>query len=73
MTLKDITVKQVLDNPEAYDVLKELAPNLVKLPVLKLLTKKNCGEIFDRVVNKKLLPKETADEIARRIEEIFNR
>lgn len=73
MTLNDLTVKQVLDNAEAYAVLQELAPNLVKLPVLKLLTKKNCGEIFDRVVNKKLLPKETADEIARRIVAVFDK
>lgn len=72
MTLKDLTVKEVLDNPQAVAVLNELAPSLMKLPVLKLLTKKNCGEIFDRVVNKKLLPKETADEIARRIEALYN-
>ncbi len=72
ITLKDLTVKEVLDNPKAYAVLEELAPKLVKMPVLKLLTKKNCGEIFDRVVNKKLLPKETADEIARRIEVLYN-
>ena len=72
MTLKDLTVKQVLDNPDAVAVLNELAPALMKLPVLKLLTKKNCGEIFDRVVSKKLLPKETAEEIARRIEALYN-
>ena len=72
MTLKDLTVKEVLDNPEAVAVLNEMAPSLMKLPVLKLLTKKNCGEIFDRVVNKKLLPKETAEEIARRIEALYN-
>ena len=72
MNLKDLTVKEVLDNPEAVAVLNEMAPSLMKLPVLKLLTKKNCGEIFDRVVNKKLLPKETAEEIARRIEALYN-
>ena len=72
VTLKDLTVKQVLDNPDAVAILNEEAPSLMKLPVLKLLTKKNCGEIFDRVVNKKLLPKETADEIARRIEALYN-
>ena len=72
MTLKDLTVKEVLDNPEAVAVLNEMAPSLMKLPVLKLLTKKNCGEIFDRVVNKKLLPRETAEEIARKIEALYN-
>ena len=72
VTLKDLTVKQVLDNPDAVAILNEEAPSLMKVPGLKLLAKKSCGEIFDRVVNKKLLPRENAERIAQRIEALYN-
>lgn len=72
MTLSDLTVKEVLDNPKAVAVLNEMAPTLMKVPGLKLLGKKKCSDIFDQVVSKKLLPKEEAEEIAKKIEALYN-
>ena len=49
MDFRKLTVKELLDNPDTAAVIKELAPQLLKYPI-KLLGKKKCGEIFDKVV-----------------------
>ena len=49
MDFRNLTVKELFDNPDTAAVIKELAPQLLKYPI-KLLGKKKCGEIFDKVV-----------------------
>ena len=70
MTFRNLTVKECFDNPKTAAVVKELAPNLLKYPI-KLFNKKSCGEIFDLVVSKKILPKDVADKIEAEINKVL--
>ena len=70
MTFRQLTVKECFDNPKTAAVVKELAPNLLKYPI-KLFNKKTCGEIFDLVVSKKLLPEDKAKAIEAEINKIL--
>ncbi|MER2152067.1 MAG: hypothetical protein ABS901_08380 [Candidatus Limivicinus sp.] len=62
MDFRSMTVKECFDNPKCVEIIKAKAPNLMKYPI-KLFNKKTCGEIFDRVVSKKILPESVAKEI----------
>ncbi|MBO6014673.1 MAG: hypothetical protein J6P48_04310 [Oscillospiraceae bacterium] len=66
MDFRSTTVKDVFANEKAAAIIKELAPNLMKYPI-KLFNKKTCGEIFDLVVSKKIVPEDVAKEIESRI------
>jgi hypothetical protein len=66
MDFRSTTVKDVFANEKAAAIIKELAPNLMKYPI-KLFNKKTCGEIFDLVVSKKIVPESVAKEIESRI------
>ncbi|MBR3293946.1 MAG: hypothetical protein IKI69_05940 [Oscillospiraceae bacterium] len=68
MDFRSLTVKECFDNPKTAAIVKELAPSLTKYPI-KLFNRKNCGEIFDLVVSKKILPA----EVAKKIEEEINK
>ncbi len=70
MDFRSLTVKECFDNPKTAAIVKELAPNLTKYPI-KLFNKKSCGEIFDLVVSKKILPKETAEKIEAEINKVL--
>ncbi|MBQ5977550.1 MAG: hypothetical protein IJL51_05395 [Oscillospiraceae bacterium] len=70
MTFRNLTVKECFDNPKTAAVVKELAPNLLKYPI-KLFNKKSCGEIFDLVVSKKILPADTAKKIEEEINKLL--
>ncbi len=70
MNFRSLTVKECFDNPKTAAVVKELAPNLMKYPI-KLFNKKSCGEIFDLVVSKKILPAETAKKIEEEINKLL--
>ena len=70
MTFRNLTVKECFDNPKTAAVVKELAPNLMKYPI-KLFNKKSCGEIFDLVVSKKILPADTAKKIEAEINKLL--
>ena len=62
MNFRSMTVKECFDNPKCVAIIKEKAPNLMKYPI-KLFNKKTCGEIFDLVVSKKIVPENVAKEI----------
>ena len=66
MDFSSTKVKELFANEKASAVVKELAPNLMKYPI-KLFNNKTCGEIFDLVVSKKILPESVAKEIEARI------
>lgn len=68
MNFRNLTVKECFDNPKCVEIIKQYAPNLTKYPV-KLFSKKTCGEIFDLVVSKKLVP----EDKARAIEEAISK
>ena len=68
MTFRNLTVKECFDNPKTAAVVNELAPKLKNYPV-RLFNKKTCGEIFDLVVSKKIIP----IDVARKIEEEINK
>ena len=70
MNFRSMTVKECFDNPACTAIIKEKAPNLMKYPI-KLFNKKTCGEIFDLVVSKKIVPEEAAKAIESKINAIL--
>ena len=70
MDFRSTTVKDMFDNPKAVEIMKELAPQLFKFPRFAI-NKKTCGEIFDLVVSKKIVPENVAREIEARINAIL--
>ena len=70
MDFRSLTVKECFDNPKAVAIIKELAPSLMNYPI-KLFGKKSCGEIFDLVVSKKILPEDVAKQIETSINAIL--
>lgn len=67
MNFRSLTVKEAFDNPTVKKIILDNAPSLGKYPI-KLFNKKTCGEIFDLVVSKKILP----EEVAKKIEAAIN-
>ena len=70
MDFRSLTVKELFDNEKTAAVIKELAPQLLKYPV-KMFNKKSCGEIFDLVVSKKIVPEDVAKTIETKINELL--
>ena len=66
MDFRSTTVKDMFANEKAAALIKELAPQLMTYPI-KLFNKKTCGEIFDLVVSKKIVPEAVAKQIEDRI------
>ena len=66
MDFRSTKVKDLFADPQKAAIVKELAPNLMKYPI-KLFNNKTCGEIFDLVVSKKIVPENVAKEIETRI------
>ncbi len=67
MNFRSLTVKEAFDNPTVKKIILDNAPNLGKYTI-KLFNKKTCGEIFDLVVSKKLVP----EDVAKKIEAAIN-
>ncbi len=67
MNFRTMTVKEAFSNPTVKQIILDNAPNLGKYPIA-LFNKKTCGEIFDLVVSKKLVP----EDVAKKIEEAIN-
>ena len=72
MNFRSLTVKEAFDNPTVKKIILDNAPNLAKYPI-KLFNKKTCGEIFDLVVSKKLVPEDVAKKIEAAINALRNR
>ena len=70
MDFRSTLVKDLFDNPKAVAIMKELAPQLLKFPRFAI-NKKTCGEIFDLVVSKKIVPENIAREIEAKINAIL--
>ncbi len=68
MTFRELKVKDVFGNPQYKAILEKYAPSIAKNPAAKLMGKKSCGEVFDLVVSKGLVP----EDQARKIEEEIN-
>ena len=69
MDFRTMTVKECFDNAQCTAIIKAKAPNLMKYPI-KLFNKKTCGEIFDLVVSKKIVPENAAKEIEAEINKL---
>lgn len=67
MNFRTMTVKEAFSNPTVKKIILDNAPNLGKYPIA-LFNKKTCGEIFDLVVSKKLVP----EDVAKKIEAAIN-
>ena len=67
MEFKKMTVKDCFSNPQCVAIIEQYAPALMKFPRFAI-NKKTCGEIFDLVVSKKILPLETAKKVQEAIE-----
>ena len=70
MTFRELTVKECFDNPKTAAIVKQYAPNLLKYPI-KLFNKKRCGEIFDLVVSKNIVPADKAKKIEEEINKLL--
>ena len=68
MDFRSLTVKDCFANPKCKAVIEQYAPQLMKYPI-KLFNKKSCGEIFDLVVSKKIVPADIAKTIESKINE----
>ena len=68
MDFRTMTVKECFDNAQCTAIIKAKAPNLI-YPI-KLCNKKTCGEIFDLVVSKKIVPENAAKEIEAEINKL---
>ena len=67
MDFRSTKVKDFFANEQAAALVKEYAPNLMKYPI-KLFNNKTCGDIFDLVVKKGIVPADAA----KKIEDGFN-
>ena len=70
MDFRSTTVKDMFANPQAVAIIQEYAPQIMKYPI-KLFNKKTCGEIFDLVVSKKIVPEDVAKQVEAKINEIL--
>ena len=70
MDFRHMTVKECFANPACKAIIQEYAPQIMKYPI-KLFNKKTCGEIFDLVVSKKIVPEDVAKTIEAKINEIL--
>ena len=70
MTFRELTVKELFDNPQTAAVIKELAPQLLKYPI-KMFNKKKCGEVFDKVVATKIVPEDIARQVEAKVNELL--
>lgn len=71
MDFRSLSVKDCFENPKTVAIIKEYAPALMKYPI-KLFYKKTCGEIFDLVVSKKLVPEDIARQVEAKINEALS-
>lgn len=62
MDFKSMTVKDFFEVNGGRELCEQYAPNLLKYP-LKPFYKKTCGEIFDLVTSKGLVPADKAAAI----------
>ena len=70
MDFRSLTVMDCFANPQCVEIIKKSAPNLMKYPI-KLYNKKTCGNIFDLVVSKKIVPEDAAKAIEAEINKIL--
>ena len=62
MDFKSMTVRDFFEVNGGKELCEKYAPTLLKYPI-KLFYKKNCGEIFDLVTSKGLIPADKAAAI----------
>lgn len=70
MDFRNLTVKECFANPQCKAIIEQYAPQIMKYPI-KLFNKKSCGEIFDLVVSKNILPRDVAETIEKKINEVL--
>ena len=70
MDFRSLKVKECFENPKCVEIIQKYAPSLMKYP-RALFNKNTCGEIFDLVVSKKLLPEDKAKAIEAEINKIL--
>ncbi|MBQ9686904.1 MAG: hypothetical protein IJV41_10245 [Oscillospiraceae bacterium] len=70
MDFRSLTVKDCFANEKCKAVIEQYAPQIMKYPI-KLFNKKSCGEIFDLVVSKKIVPEDVAKTIEAKINELL--
>ena len=68
MDFNNMTVGEFFEDNGGKELLKELAPNLLKYP-LRLFYKKKCGDVFPLITEKGLVAQDTANAIKAAIEE----
>jgi len=62
MKFREKTVKEIFENPQCKAVIQELAPELLKFPIM-LVANHKCGDIFDMAMKQNMLSEEKAKAI----------
>jgi len=62
MDISYLTVKDILSDPEAHEIIKKEVPELLMVPMF-VIGGKTCGEVFEHIVSKKLASKSDADRV----------
>lgn len=70
MTFNAMTVKEILDNPKTAEIVKQVAPALLKFP-LKPFHNKNAAELIATVVGKGIIPQAVATQLEAKINEVL--
>ena len=70
MDFRSLTVKDCFANPQCKAIIEKYAPQIMKYPI-KLFNRKSCGEIFDLVTKKKIVPEDVAKTIEAEINKIL--
>ncbi len=70
MDFKSMTVRDFFEVNGGKELCEKYAPNLLKYPI-KIMNKKKCGEIFDKVVAAGIVPENIAKQAEAKINEIL--
>lgn len=56
MDINKVTVKELLDNPKACEVMNAIDPKILKSPMVKLVKGKSIASVFSMVPDSKVSP-----------------
>lgn len=70
MDFRNMTVKEILDDPKTAAVIKRLAPTLSNYPI-RLFNNRPCGEVIDMAIRKNILPKDAAQRLEQELNKVI--
>ena len=70
MKFRELTLKQLFENPKCVALIKEIAPELLKFPT-SMFANRRCGELFDLAIKQRMFPEKKIRALAAAIEAIL--